>query len=99
MKKIKNDRTKDERIDLRLSSEHKELLEKAAALAGVSVSSYVLSNSLVVARKDLSNHQKLQLSDRDRDLFIAAIINPPAPNLALSEALTSSHALRYAKGR
>lgn len=78
---------KQNRIDLRLSTEHKDLLETAAAIKGLSLSSYILSQCLVAAKLDLANHQKLVLSDRDRDLFLDLMKNPPNPNAALKSAL------------
>ena len=78
---------KGSRIDVRVSSEHKELLETAAAMKGLSLSAYMLSESLAAAQKDIKAHQKLTLSDRDRDLFLSAMYNPPSPNSALSAAI------------
>ena len=68
---------KDSRIDLRLTKEQKALIEQAAALNGVSVSAYTLLHLLPQARQDLKNKEKLTLSNRDRDLFLSAIVNPP----------------------
>lgn len=79
--------TKESRIDLRLSQEQKKTLEKAAALMGLSVSSYVLCHSLDAARKDIASHETLVLSDRDRDLFLSLLENPPEPNEALKSAM------------
>ena len=79
--------TKESRIDLILSEEEKNTLEKAATLSGLSVSYYVLSHSLAAANKDLATHENLVLSDRDRDIFLSLLENPPEPCEALKAAM------------
>ena len=74
---------KDERIDFRANSNQKTLLERAAELKHVSLSSYVLTSSLKQAQIDLAENEVLVLSNRDRDLVMAALENPPEPNEAL----------------
>ena len=71
---------KDERIDFRANSNQKTLLERAAELKHVSLSSYVLTSSLKQAQIDLAENEVLVLSNRDRDLVMAALENPPEPN-------------------
>ena len=79
--------SKTNRIDLRVSKEQKELLETAASIKGISLSAYLLANCLEIAKADIAKHQKLVLSDRDRDLFLSLIANPPKPNQDLVEAM------------
>ena len=78
---------KTNRIDLRVSKEQKELLETAASIKGLSLSSYLLTNCLSIAQADIAEHQKLILSDRDRDLFLSLIADPPQPNQDLVTAM------------
>jgi uncharacterized protein (DUF1778 family) len=77
---------KQKRIDLRVTEEQKDLLERAANLKGMSLSAYLLSNSLTKAQSDLEQHHKLILSDIDRDLFLELISNPPVPTESLLKA-------------
>ncbi|MGK7896123.1 MAG: DUF1778 domain-containing protein [Xenococcus sp. (in: cyanobacteria)] len=79
--------SKTSRIDLRVSKEQKELLETAASIKGISLSSYLLMNCLEIAKADIAKHQKLVLSDQDRDLFLSLIANPPKPNQDLVQAM------------
>lgn len=74
---------KDVRIDLRASANQKTLLEQAAELKHVSLSSYVLASSLKQAQLDLAENETLLLSNRDRDLVMSILENPPEPNEAL----------------
>ncbi|MEM9922198.1 MAG: DUF1778 domain-containing protein [Cyanobacteria bacterium P01_D01_bin.50] len=80
-------KAKQSRVDLRVSQQQKELLERAASLRGLSLSSYLLSNGIEAAIKDIESHEKLVLSDNDRDLFLSLMENPPEPNQALKSAM------------
>ena len=63
--------------DVRVTAEQKALLEKAASIQGVSLSAYTLLYLLPQAQKDVEAQERLVLTDRDRDLFLSAIANPP----------------------
>ncbi|OWY68740.1 hypothetical protein B7486_24690 [cyanobacterium TDX16] len=80
-------RIKDNRIDLRVTQEQKELLERAATLKGISVSAYTLLHVLPAAKQDVDSHERLVLSDRDRDLFMSVMENPPALKGKLKSAI------------
>ena len=79
--------SKDSRIDLRVTAEQKALLEKAASMQGVSLSAYTLLHLLPQAQKDVEDREKLVLTDRDRDLFLSAIANPPKLQGKLKSAI------------
>ena len=79
--------SKNSRIDLRVTPEQKQLLEKAASLKGISLSAYTLSHLLEIAQKDIDNHEKLVLSNQDRDLFLSVIENPPQLSGKLKTAI------------
>lgn len=70
--------SKNNRIDLRVTPEQKQLLEQAASIKGISLSAYTLSYLLEIAQKDINNYEKLVLSNQDRDLLLSAIENPPS---------------------
>lgn len=72
-----NSSAKDSRIDLRVTQEQKELLEKAASLRGISLSAYTLLYLLPAAKQEIDTYERLVLSNRDRDLFMSMIENPP----------------------
>jgi uncharacterized protein (DUF1778 family) len=78
---------KSERLSLRLDPLAKQKIEQASSLANCSVNSFILSSVLDKAEQLISTHETVKLTDRDRDLFFAAILNPPVPNPALKEAL------------
>jgi len=78
---------KDSRLDLRVTGEQKQLLERAAALKGVSVSAYTLFHVLPAAKEDIDSHERLILSNRDRDLFLSVMENPPELKGKLKQAI------------
>ncbi|MEH2060370.1 MAG: DUF1778 domain-containing protein [Nostoc sp.] len=78
---------KDCRIDLRVTQEQKELLERAASLKGISLSAYTLFHILPVAKQDIDANEKLVLSNLDRDLFMSVMENPPELKGKLKSAI------------
>ncbi len=78
---------KDCRIDLRVTQEQKELLERAASLKGISLSAYTLFHVLPVAKQDIDANERLVLSNFDRDLFMSVMENPPELKGKLKSAI------------
>lgn len=75
------------RINLRTSLEVKNLIERAAAMTGATVSSFMLQNASEMARRVLGQQEIITLSDRDRDAFLKALDNPPEPTQALIDLM------------
>jgi len=78
---------KMDRIDLRVTKEQKEVLARAAALSGVSMSSFLVANALTEAKKIVAISEVIVLSNRDRDLFYSILRQPPKPNKNLVKLL------------
>ena len=76
---------KDSRINLRTSLDDKSLLERAACLRHLSLSAYIIASSLKQAQRDLEEQETLLVSNRERDLIMKALENPPKPNVALKK--------------
>ena len=77
-----------ERIDLRTSPEIKELIVRAAATAGVSLSAFLIASAQERAKQVLSESETLMLSPRDWDAFFAALDNTDKPRPKLEAAAT-----------
>jgi uncharacterized protein (DUF1778 family) len=75
------------RINLRTSREAKALIERAAALMGTTVSGFMLQNAYESASRVVAEQETLTLSDRDRDVFLAVLDNPPKPTQALIDLM------------
>lgn len=83
------------RVDVRMSSEHKRLLEQAAAATGQPLSSFMVSVLLNEAREVLERETTTKLSQRDMECFFGIIESKKRPNRALREAAKRFKA-RYA---
>jgi len=83
---------KEERLEARLTPEQKNLIARAAALRGSSVTEFVVASAQQAASETIKDFELLTLHDSARDVFVRAILNPPAPNAAARSA-----ARRYKK--
>ena len=86
------DRRKKSRLEARISSEDKELLKRAADLQGCSLTEFVVRSAQEAARKAVKEHQMMFLTSRDTEVFVKALLKPPAPSKKLKRA-----AARYKK--
>ena len=81
---------KTERIAVRLPSDAKRTLERAAEVCGRSLTDFVVENALTAAQNTIEDSERMRLAEEDRAIFLAALANPPEPNEALKAA-----AVRY----
>lgn len=79
--------TKSERIDIRIRSRDKQLIELAAQNNGLSLSSYIVSVVLKQAKLDLKNINHIILSNEERDAIINAINTDVEPSKELLDLL------------
>ena len=77
------------RINLRTSPEAKALIERAAAITGSTVSSFMLQNAYEAASRLVAQQETMTLSNRDRDLFLKALDKPARPTKALIDLMRS----------
>jgi uncharacterized protein (DUF1778 family) len=74
-------------LSVRLPSELKDDIERAAALLGLSVNDFAIATLVQAARSVLHQQRVTELSNRDRDIFIALLADAEArPNKALAAA-------------
>lgn len=74
------------RLEARTNQETKALIQKAADLEGRTLSAFLLESVRAAAIETIERHQTLKLTMRDSEAFADAILNPPAPNDALTAA-------------
>lgn len=86
VKKTK-ERTRSERLEARVTSEQKDLIERAAAIQGRSVTDFVVSTVQDAAQKAIEDHQRIKLTLRESEAFVEALLNPPEPNDHLRESV------------
>lgn len=75
--------TDSARINLRTSPEAKALIERAAALMGTTVSSFMLQNAYEAARRVVADNDTLMLSQQAFEAFLASCETPSEPTEAL----------------
>ena len=80
-------RTESARINLRTSPEAKALIERAAALMGATVSSFMLQNAYEAARRIVADKDTLTLSQEAFDAFVATCEHPAEPTQALIDLM------------
>lgn len=86
-KKVVRDRVRGERLETRVTADQKNLIERAAALQGRTVTDFVLTSVQDAARRAIEEHQRLDLSVRDSQAFVQALINPKPVNNRLRDTV------------
>jgi uncharacterized protein (DUF1778 family) len=75
------------RFDTRLSSEQKQFFERAALLGGYrNLTDFIISAVQNKAREIIEEREKILATQRDKEIFFDALINPPGPNNDLLSA-------------
>jgi len=87
MANVNRGRARAQRLDTRVTAEQKTLIERAAALQGRSVTDFVLTSVQDAARRAIEEHHQLELSVRDSEAFVAALLNPEPVNDRLRDTI------------
>lgn len=75
-----------ERLEARITPEQKELLQRAAALAGTSLTDFVLTSARRAAERTIREHEVLTLTAREGRAFVEDLLGGAAPAAALLAA-------------
>ncbi len=73
---------KKERLELRVASSAKAVIRRAMAVSGLSAGDLAYEG----ARRVLEEHERMVLTGADREAFLAALMDPPAPTATLVDA-------------
>lgn len=76
----------NERLSLRVSTDTKKLIVRAAAIQQTNLTDFVVSNILPVAQKIVDAAERVYLTERDTKMIMEILDNPPAPNEKLLAA-------------
>ena len=77
----------NDRIDVRISKEQKELIKYASELSGFkSLSEFIVFHVQAQASKIIKDSNTILHTIEDKKIFLEALLNPPAPNDALKRA-------------
>jgi len=85
--------TKDTRLHIRCDQEVRQLLDRAAAYAHMSVSEFILRNAVEQAQTVVQAHEAITLSQDDFSAFLNALdtSRPQAPALQRAFARHTKH--------
>lgn len=75
---------KNARVELKTSSDLKDVLREAAAAAGLDLSAFILNAALERAESVLDNQRRRQLSEQSWQQMNQLLSEPAAPTLALT---------------
>ena len=82
------DQPKTVRMEQRTKPHVKAQIQLAAALLGVDETTFVTSAAYDRACAAIRDHELTVLSERDREVLLAALDSPAAPSQALRSAMT-----------
>jgi uncharacterized protein (DUF1778 family) len=74
---------KSERLELRVAPSAKLVIQRASAISGLTAGDLAYKG----ARRVLDDYARMVLAGADREAFLAALMNPPAPTAKLVAAL------------
>ncbi len=77
---------KDARLDVRLSCEHKDTIDRAARVLGLHLSDFIVSRALAAAANILEEQNRVALSHRDWEQFLTIIGSETEPTSAARQA-------------
>jgi uncharacterized protein (DUF1778 family) len=92
-KSVSATRRRGERLEARVTAEQKALIEHAAALEGRSITDFVLASVHDAAKRAIAEHEVIQLSVRDSQAFVEALLNPREPGRRMKERIADYKAL------
>ena len=78
--------SKLERLEARITREQKRIIERAAGLRGTSVTDFVVVSAQQAATNTIKEYEMMSLQGEARDVFVNALLNPPAPTAAARRA-------------
>jgi len=70
---------KTARLEVRVTEDYKKNVETAAYLRGQNMTEYVLDVLAEASSKTIKQHQLLELTKKDLDSFVDALLNIPSP--------------------
>ncbi len=80
-------RRREERLEVRLSSAAKRLLQRAARAQRKTISAFVLDSGMTAAAETLADRQEFRIPAKHYDAFVAALDARTAPKPRLDQLL------------
>ena len=77
-----------ERINVRSTVDAKNVIEQAANLLGLSVSSFMIQSSFERAKELLKSNHELKVNNTDRDMLMNLLENPRPANAEMKKLMS-----------
>lgn len=84
-----HDRPRNARLEARVSSDQKDLFQRAATLTGRTLSELVIDSTQEAAAKILREHEVIRLSREEQIAFVNALLSTVEPGERLKRAAQS----------
>lgn len=81
------DKTRNARLEARVSSDQKDLFQRAATLTGRTLSELVIDSTQEAAAKIVQEHEVIRLSREEQVAFINALLSPAEPGARIKKAV------------
>jgi uncharacterized protein (DUF1778 family) len=78
---------KTERLEARVTPELKRTIERAAQLAGRTITDFVLESVQKSAHQTILEHEAIRLNAEQSRAFVALLLTPPKPGAKLRAAV------------
>lgn len=85
--------TKTQRLEVRVGSDQKRMIELGAALRGQSITDFLVQTAAQAAQEAIESHKVVQLTLEGQLAFVEALSNPPKPGTALRKAFARRAAI------
>ena len=82
-------RSRQTRIQVRLTASQKADIRRAAALRGQTVSEFLLATAADFARQIVSAHTSIELTQQEQVVFVQALLDPPSAAPRLQRAVVT----------
>ena len=74
------------RLEARVTTDQKRMLQQAAALSGRTLSEFVVASAQEAAAKVIQAHETIRLTREEQIAFVGALLDAPRPNARLRKA-------------
>ena len=79
-------KTRAARLEARMTTDQKALLQHAATLSGRTLSEFVVASAQEAAAKVIHEHETIRLSRSEQVAFVSMLLKPRTPNARLRNA-------------
>jgi uncharacterized protein (DUF1778 family) len=80
------EKTRNSRLEARVSSDQKNYFQYAANLAGRTLSEFVINSTQDAAAKVIAANEVMELSRKEQMAFVSSLLKPAEPGSRLREA-------------